>query len=66
MACRTSSGVIGASHETALLASRVYAIVKKRMSRSPDSWEERRLDDILLLDARKSDARPTGSYTIAI
>ena len=43
----TSSGVIGASHETALLASRVYAIVKKRMSRSPDCWDGRLLDDIL-------------------
>ena len=35
------SGVIGAGglHETALLASRVHAIVKNLMLRSPDSWD---------------------------
>ena len=43
-----------------------HAIVKKRMSRSPDCWDGNAAMTYCYWMPYKSDARPTGSYTIAI
>lgn len=44
-----------------------HAIVKKRMSRSPDCWDGNAAMTYCYWMARHSDARPMGSYyTIAI
>ena len=65
MACRTPSGVIGrATGNGSRLASRVYAIVKKRMSTSPDSWHGG-CDDILLDACDIGFGRAAGQVVIS-